>query len=178
MRILPGRLVSLAPLLLPAMFLACKEDKEPPPLALDDTGVDCSANPPVVTSVTAGNGGLQNFEGTDYYTFAITTAVQDQDLDLDRVAVDIWWDLTVDGHVDTSGAPNIDGKTTVTRDLPCGVASATFTHYVPMKSGGELPFDTQVEVGAIGYDSHGVGSVEALVGSGWTPNEDGTDGGS
>lgn len=58
----------LAPIALPRKVLstilvslwitACTEEKDPPPLSLDDTGVDCSAHAPVVSNVTAGNGGL------------------------------------------------------------------------------------------------------------------------
>lgn len=167
-------------LLVCAPLAACsgKEDTgDPPDLIVDDTGeAKCGENPPTITSVTVVNAGMHDFEGATYAAMEIDVAATDpEDGDLHLMETDLWWDTTVDGAVDTSGTPNFDGDYVLTRDMPCDVASSTGIVYVPVREGGTMLAATQYEVAAIVGDGSGDHSAVAI-GTGWSPNYDGTDG--
>jgi hypothetical protein len=169
-------------LLLPLVLSACagkgEDTSTAPPLDTDTAADECTGHAPVVTEVTAVNGGMRTFEGTSLPSFLITVTATDEDLDLDRMTINLWWDTTVDGTVSIERTPDVTGSPIVIRDLPCGVSQGSSGLYLPMQSGGALEFATQYEVAGVAIDAHGTTSEAAGIGSGWTPNEDGSDGGS
>lgn len=174
----PLPLQALLPLLALAAACSGKEEEDTaPPLALDDTGeVACTGADPVITEVTITNGGFHMFEGEKLPTVLLAVTATDADSDLDVMSADWWWETPPDGEVITERSPDSDGAPTQTRDLECGVASATLYLYIPMKEDGFLEPNTEYEAAAIVTDAHGLTS-EKGIGSGWTPNLDGTDGG-
>jgi hypothetical protein len=175
LRTLPFQLV------LAAVIAGCngdpKDTSEAPPLATDDTAeTDCDAHAPVVTEVEVGNGGEQQFEGELLPSILIAVSAEDDDGDLDVMSMKLWWDTEVDGYVDTERSQDANGVPIQMRDLPCGVASATYATYFAVL-GAPFAYATQYEVAASVADSHGVESEDAAIGVGWSPDENGNDGG-
>ena len=169
----PLRPVPALLLLLAAPACAGKLDDTDtaPPLALDDTGETgstCSGAAPVITEVSLTDGGLYDFEGTELPSALLTVTATDADNDLDVMSADWWWETPADGTVVTERTPDIDGAPTQTRDLECGVSSATLYVHVPIQDGGYLDPETEYEVAAIVTDAHGLVSEKAI-GTGVTP---------
>lgn len=149
---------------------------EPPDLVLDDTGDSCSTEPPVISSVTLTNAGMRAFEDGKYAALEIAIDATDVDSDLNLITAQLWWETPVDGTVDTSRAPDVEGDTILTRDEPCRVERATYSFFVRITESSELQPATEYEVAGVLQDAAGLSSAP-VIGSGWTPNVDGTDGG-
>jgi hypothetical protein len=167
--------------LLPLLALfACagkEEDSgDPPDLVLDDTGETCSTVAPVIESVTLTNAGMRDFEEGSYAAWEIAIAATDADSDLNLITADLWWDTPPDGTVDTSRTPDVEGDTILTRDEPCRVERATYYFYVRITDTSALLPSTEYEVAGVLQDAAGLAS-EPVIGTGWTPDVDGTDGG-
>lgn len=140
---------------------------EPPPLAVDDTA-DCNAHPPVVSSLTVGDGGTITAEdGSTQPSVLFEVGIEDDDGDLDIVSLKLWIDDTVDGAVDTSGAADRETNPTQVRDEPCGVYAADFDFRLGV-TGSPLDFETPYDFAITAVDSHGVESAPAIA-SGTTP---------
>ena len=163
-----------------ALFLACTkttgEDSGAPPLGGgDDSVAECFGNPPVVNSVTLENGGVQDFEGTPYPTLLIWADTTDEDGNLDVVTMEIWWDETPDGEVDTSGTASGEKTWTPRQDsTACAETEETLGLYLQV--GGAIPYDTEMDFAVRITDSEGEASNDGVA-TGFTPTETGDDGG-
>lgn len=160
------------------LLAGCTPKEDPPDLAVDTSPpVTCGGTAPVVLSLSVENGGFQEYEGASYATLALNANVEDLvDHDLDYLAMDAWWETPPDGVVDTTRDPDVDGDLRLIDDAPCRVSDAFAHIYAPIRDGGRLLPDTEYEFAVIVEDHSGDRSA-AVIGSGWTPNLDGTDGG-
>ena len=163
-----------------ALLFACtgKEDgaNDPPPLALDDTGGDCTSVPPDIDDISVSNGGQITGEGGDPdWSIRVDIHFVDPDLDVDVADIHYWWDDTVDGVVDVSGAPDITtGPFKIDSDgEACRVSGGSFGELLGIR--GRFVYNTWYDFGVTITDAHGLES-DAAFASGVTPKEDGSDG--
>jgi len=166
--------------MLVAILIACtptdeKDTGEPPPLALDDTG-GCSSVPPVVDSFTIGNGGLITGDSGEQPSVLLAIQFHDDDMDADYINLSYWWDETVDGTVDTSGAPAMEsGAFKFDQDgEPCRVSGGTFEQRIGV-TGNPFTANTRYDF-AVTVTDHGGLTSDPAFATGVTPKEDGSDG--
>jgi hypothetical protein len=147
-----------------------------PPINQDtDTAVeDCDGAAPTVDEVLVSNGGVVTFDDGDFPTVLVEGRAVDTDNDLHLMRMDVWFDTVVDGAVDTAGE-RIEGAVAQLRDEPCSVGRGTYGLRIPVGD-GRLDPNALYEFGVVVYDAHDAASGLG-VGSGYTPREDGTDGG-
>ncbi|HJN75409.1 MAG TPA: hypothetical protein QGF58_15885 [Myxococcota bacterium] len=160
------------------LFLSCDKpagDSNVPPLGGDDSTLECFGNDPVINEVALENGGVQDFEGTPYPTILIWADTEDADGNLDVVTMEIWWDETPDGAVDTSGTAAGDKTWTPRQDsAACNETAENLGLYLQV--GGSIPYDTEMDFAVRITDSEAEPS-NIGVATGWTPTETGDDGG-
>lgn len=162
------------------LFFACTkttgEDSGAPPLGgTDDSTLECNGNAPVINEVVLENGGVQDFEGTPYPTILIWADTEDADGNLDVVTMEIWWDETPDGEVDTSLTASGEKTWTPRQESePCNETEETIGLYLQV--GGSIPYDTEMDFAVRITDAEGEAS-NVGVGTGVTPTETGDDGG-
>ncbi len=165
----------------PLLAVACAEEpvesKTAPPLESTPPGttVTCDGTEPVLESVSLGNAGMVTGDDGDMPGFAIGLHITDADGDLHRVAADIWFDDVLDGAVDATGEPQLFADYFDTNEEACTVFNLDFSLAVGV-NGTDLAYNTAYEVVAVVIDDAGLRSNSAL-GMGYTPNEDGSDGG-
>jgi len=162
------------------LFLACTkttgEDSGAPPLGGDgDSVAECNGSDPVLNSVNLENGGVQDFEGTPYPTILVWADTEDADGNLDVVTMEIWWDESPDGSVDTSGIPSGEKTWTPREDsAPCQETAETLGLYLQV--GGSIPYNTEMDFAVRITDSEGEVSNDGVA-TGYSPTETGDDGG-
>jgi len=167
--------IALSSLLLVACSKSVEDSADPPTIyQWDDTGVECEGADPRLLILSAENGGLQDYEGTMWPTILIQAEAIDDDGDLQVATLDLWWDDTPDGEVDTTGAPDADNIFSNNAD-PCLTMEATLGLYIQVGRG--MSYDTEYDFAAMVTDSKGLESEIKIV-TAYTPKEDGTDGGS
>jgi hypothetical protein len=159
-----------------APLLACSdggEDSGSPPDITEGTQTEtCGGISPVAESLVISNGGLRNFEGEDAPTVGLELILTDEDGDIHQGTMQIWYDELVDEAVDTDTDPYGDRIFSGIGDA-CFVDRATLN--LAIRVGTEFDYNTVYEFAALFIDANGEVS-NALVASGVTPNEDGSDG--
>ena len=157
------------------MFLGCSDkeaENEGPGMPGSDTGdAVCEGTEPVATELIIGNGGLTDFEGVDWPTVLLRLLATDEDGDLDLAFMEFWWDLEIDGTVDT----NVTGQDryfTLETDS-CNTNSVDLG--LKLQVGTQLAYNTEYEFAAQVTDQYGLTS-NLVVASGSTPKSDGSDG--
>jgi hypothetical protein len=159
-----------------ALLLACspeddtgtEKDSAPP---LDTSiGTDCSGTSPEIHDVSTGTDTITAEDGTEQATITFTIEVEDDDADLAPVTIDLFWDATVDGTVDTvegdawPGEPYQDSSWE-----ECAVQSLTITSAYGV-TGSPLDGDTTYEFAVVVTDAAGLAS-EPYVLEATTPTE-------
>jgi hypothetical protein len=123
---------------------------------------------PVITEFTVEEGDIvTNEDGDEQPSVLFTITSEDEDQDLNVVALDLWADETLDGAVDTSGSPFISSGDVEVEDGNCSVSEATLAFSLGIV-GDPLEFETEYEFAAISYDSMGNAS-EVAYATGTTP---------
>lgn len=157
------------------LLMACKGDvvdtNTAPPLRNDDTAPECAGNDPVIDGVAVSNGGVVDFEGTDYPTVRISADTSDADANLNYVTMDVWFS--------EFGEPNTDGSAQVDKTFSIDTTDCSVDAYVfdlNIQVGGGLQYDTEYTFAVRITDAQG--EVSNIVsGTGYTPKSDGSDGG-
>jgi len=165
--------------LLPILLLGCGKSAEdtsdtPTIYQWDDTGTLCEGANPRLLVLSAENGGLQDYEGTQWPTILIQAEAIDDDGDLQVATLELWWDDEPDGVVDTDTAAAAENIFANNED-PCLTMEATLGLYVQVGRG--ITYGTEYDFAARVTDSKGLQSEIKIV-TEFTPNEDGSDGGS
>lgn len=163
-----------------ALWLACtgkdEDTNNAPPLALDDTATACTSVPPEIDDISTRNGGQITGEGGDPdWSIRVDVHFVDMDMDVDVADIHYWWDATVDGTVDTSGAANYEtGPFKIDTDgEPCRVSGGSYGTLFGVR--GRYDYNTVYDFAITVTDAHGLESEPAFV-TGVTPKEDGSDG--
>lgn len=178
------RLLVTALLLLPGCSDKGEGDGVPLPKTGERDTADgeavCGGVAPEISELTVGNGGLYDYSGVAdcdddedciYPSAEVSLDVTDNDGDIHQYIIDIWFDDVVDGAVDTTGGFQLLGS----KGEACEVTADLFSNLLAVGT-GPLPYNTELEFAAQITDAEGLTSNIAI-GSGFTPNEDGTDGG-
>lgn len=155
-------------------LVACtSEDKDtgsdaPPINQGEDTApVECSGTAPVLTELTVADyGEPYPFEEGDAPALLVSATATDEDADLHRMNLILWWDDVIDGAVDTSGAGTEMGYYAMDPD-PCGTGEATYAVVFEV-DGNQFDYVTEYEFAAEVYDDAEMVSNQ-LVASGVTP---------
>lgn len=154
-------------------LLACSSDdtgKDTAPGIGDNTGDDCSGAAPVIDAFTIEEGDvITNEDGQEQPSLNITVEFEDDDWDLNTVTMNVWFDDTVDGSVDTTGDAPISTGEYQMEDGTCSVSGGSFTLAQGIV-GDPLAYDTEYEFGAVIVDQHGLESDPAIT-SATTPSE-------
>ncbi|GEM_PF-6185241 len=142
----------------------------------DDTddpfpGDSCGESIPVVTALTAENGGLYDFGSGLSATVMFQVAAEDDDGDLHEHQLHIWTDSSPDGVVDTSGSAPMVAAVSVSTEA-CEVAEVTVDLRVEV--GHSLPAGEEVDVAIAVEDAAGHLSIPMVL-TLTTPLEDGSD---
>ncbi len=157
------------------LMLACKgepeDTNEPPPIRNDDTAPECAGADPAVSQVLLSNGGIVDFEGTDWPTIKISADTTDADGNLNYATMDVWFSEF--GEPSTDGSAALD-KTFSVDDTECGVEANVFDLLVQVGQG--LQYNTEYTFAVRITDQKGELSNIAMA-TGYTPKEDGSDGG-
>jgi hypothetical protein len=165
--------------LLPLFLFGCSskgvEDSGDPPTIYqwDDTGTMCEGAEPRLLILSAENGGLQDYEGTQWPTILLQAEAIDDDGDLQVATMELWWDDTPDGMVDTESTAAAENIFSNSED-PCLTKEATLGLYLQVGRG--ITYDTEYDFAARVTDSTGLQSEVKIV-TAFTPKEDGSDGG-
>ena len=163
------------------ILLACTNPddtgSDAPPVRTDDSAEVCEGNNPVVTDFSLANGGLVDFDGTDFPTIQLQVEATDDDGNLNQVVLEMWWEADGDGEIDTSGSPDNDYPTTLSSDGACEVFEASGNGKIAlnMQVGSAIEANTAYDFAVRIEDASGELS-EVMVASGVTPKMDGTDG--
>ncbi|MDP2313932.1 MAG: hypothetical protein Q8P41_13580 [Pseudomonadota bacterium] len=173
-------LLRVLPVLWPLALLgACnpdeKDSSDAPPINQDeDSPVICDGTAPVITELSVGNyGELFDFEGTLAPALLVAATATDDDGDLHRMNMTLWWDDVVDGTVDTSAAGTEAGYYAMDEE-PCGMFEATYGLVFEV-DGNRFDYATEYEFAAEVVDDAGLVSAQVIA-SGTAPNMDGSDG--
>ena len=157
------------------LFMACKGGGEDtntaPPVRNDDTAGACSGADPVIAGVNLSNGGIVDFEGTDYPTIQISADATDEDGNLNYVTMEVWFSEF--GDPNTDGSAQLD-KTFSVDSNDCSVDGYVFDLNVQV--GGGLQPNTEYTFAVRLTDAEGEVSNIGLA-TGYTPKSDGSDGG-
>lgn len=139
-----------------------------PPINQDDSSAPaCEGTPPVITAVNIMDGGSMITDEGTFPSLVVQADITDTtDQDLNSVDMDLWFDTTVDGMVDTSTAAISGEPQHIDGDL-CNVASASFGLQLPV-DGSLLEVQTTYEFAVVVYDGHSLPS-EVAIASGTTP---------
>ena len=166
--------VSLLPLLLLSCSKSAEDTSSPPTIyQWDDTGTTCGGAEPRLITLSTENGGLQDYEGTLWPTILIQAEAVDDDGDLQVATLELWWDDNPDGVIDTESSPSAENIFSNNED-PCLTLDATLGLYIQVGRG--MTYGTEYDFAARVTDSTGLQSEVKTV-TGFTPNEDGSDGG-
>lgn len=168
-------LVRLLPIL--ALAVACtpvEVDKdEGGTLGVDTGEAGCEGTPPDITGMTVGEGNvIEDENGNPQPSVRISVEFEDVDGDAHAISMDLWWDETVDGSVDTSGAANASlPSTALTNDGEpvdeCEGFGGTLNVDMGV-TGSDLQFSTQYDFAAVVIDANGYASAPGIA-SGTTP---------
>jgi hypothetical protein len=174
------RTLALFALLLTTALVACapqeeEKDGDAPPINQDTDTTTCEGTPPVIAELDIVNGGLVEFDIGPLPTVQISVHTEDDDGDIDSMRVDVWWDATVDGTVNTAAADGENGDPVQFDPQECSTNAGTYNFQLAV-DGDRFAFDTEYEFAAIAYDAHEEAS-ELAIASGYTPKADGSDGG-
>jgi hypothetical protein len=150
---------------------------EAPPVRTDDSAEVCEGNNPEITSFTLGNGGIVDFDGTDFPTIQLQVEATDADGNLNQVVLEMWWEADGDGDIDTSGSPDNEYPATISSDGACEVFEASGSGKIALnlQVGSAIEANTPYDFAARIVDASGEVS-EPMVASGVTPKMDGSDG--
>ncbi|MDP2310454.1 MAG: hypothetical protein Q8P18_30835 [Pseudomonadota bacterium] len=180
LRAFPGLVFpAVLPLALALLSAACTGEakdtgSDAPPINQDDTSVvTCAGTAPVASELVVENYGLYPFEDGDAPALKVAATGTDDDGDLHRMDLVVWWDDVVDGAVDTSGEGTTSGIIAMDPD-PCGTFAATYALLFEV-DGIRFDYATAYEFAAEVYDDAGLVSGQ-IVADGVTPNMDGSDG--
>lgn len=142
-------------------------DDSAPPINQDDTApTTCDGTNPEIADLIIEDGGVHDFEGEDSPTLKVAAETNDDDGDLHRINMTLWWDDTVDGTVDTSGAGSEAGWYEM-NETPCGTFTATYGVLFEV-DGTRFAYETAYEFAAKVMDDAGLES-EIVIDSGTTP---------
>lgn len=144
-----------------------------PPINEGGDTATCEGTAPVIEELVIGNGGIYEFDDGPAPTVSVMATITDEDADLNIVSLTVWYDEAVDGAVDTSGEGLASSPYEMDEEL-CVTPEANYG--LNIQVGGSLDYDTLYEFAAVAKDGNGLSSAVAIA-SGYTPNEDGTDGG-
>ncbi len=141
----------------------------------DSSNGDCSGTAPTIEDFDVTEGDPVTPEGSDtpQPTVLFTIGYEDEDGDAHVISLDMWWDSTVDGTVDMSGAAPQGFKDNALQDSDgntvdaCAGNGGTILFALGV-TGSELDFSTEYEFAAILYDNAGMGS-EVDYATGTTP---------
>lgn len=163
------------------ILLACTSPddtgSDAPPVRTDDSAEVCEGNDPVITSFVLGNGGLVDFDGTDFPTIQLQVEATDEDGNLNQVVLEMWWEADGDGQVDTSASSDNEYPATLSADGACGLfeASGDGRLALNLQVGSAIEANTLYDFAVRIVDAAGEVS-EPMVTTGVTPKTDGTDG--
>lgn len=142
-------------------------DDSAPPINQDDTAPTvCDGTAPTITDLIIEDGGVRDFEGEDAPSLKVAAETSDDDGDLHRMNMTVWWDDVVDGVVDTSGTGTEAGWYAMNED-ECATYEATYGILFEV-DGSRFEYETAYEFAAIVYDDAGLVS-EQVIDSGTTP---------
>jgi hypothetical protein len=142
-------------------------DDSAPPINQNDTApTSCDGTNPVINELIIEDAGVHDFEGEDSPTLKVSADASDDDGDLHRINLTLWWDDVVDGSVDTSGAGEESGWYEM-NETPCGTFSATFGILFQV-DGSRFEYETTYEFAGMVTDDAGLESNIAID-SGTTP---------
>jgi hypothetical protein len=153
-------------------LFACTTEKEddteaPPVEQEEDSPTVCEGAAPTLTElVVEEHDELVDFEGTLSPALKVAATGKDDDGDLHRMNMTLWWDDVVDGTVDTSGAGSEIGYYAMDEDR-CGTFEATYGVLFEVE-GNRFDYETAYEFAAQVYDDAGLVS-EIFIASGTTP---------
>ena len=163
------------------ILLACTNPEDTgsdaPPVRTDDSETICEGNNPEITDFALGNGGLVDFDGTEYPTIQLQVEATDADGNLNQVVLEMWWEADGDGEIDTSGSPDNEYPTTLSSDGACQVFEAKGSAKIALnlQVGSAIEANTAHDFAVRVIDASGEIS-EPVVTSGVTPKMDGSDG--
>lgn len=138
---------------------------------------DCSGTAPTVTEFDVSEGDPVEGEGGEdpQPTVLLTVSFADDDGDAHVVSMDIWYDDTIDGTVDTSGKAKANVAPTAMQDSDgnpeeeCAGKEGTLGLRLGV-SGGSLEYDTEYDFAVVVYDNAKMASEPAFA-TGLTPSE-------
>lgn len=139
----------------------------------DSSNGDCSGTAPTIEDFTVSEGDPVTPEGSDtpQPTVLFSIEYDDEDGDAHVISMDMWYDSTIDGAVDTSEAAPQGFKDSALQDSDgntvdaCAGDGGTIMFALGV-TGNDLDFSTEYEFGAILYDNAGMGSeIEIAVGT-------------
>jgi hypothetical protein len=174
LRVLPARSFPVALFLFAGACIDTTKNPstDAPPINQDDTGepLTCEGTAPVLSELVVENYGLYNFEDGPAPSLKVAATGMDDDGDLHRMDLLVWWDNVVDGTVDTSGEGTTSGIIAMDPD-PCATPEATYALVFEV-DGKRFDYSTAYEFAGEVYDNAGLVSAQ-VVASGVTPNESG-----
>ena len=142
-----------------------------PPLPRATSTLTCGETPPVIDSLTVTDNGLYICEKGQPASPSVLVSVSthDDDGDINVYEFDLVWDLNVDGLFGSS-ASSYHNIGTLSND-ECSVSQANIGVVLCM-GGGDPPYSTEVEFGAIITDANGNSSNygEFVITSAVTPD--------
>ena len=158
-----------------SLLLACKggveDTNDAPPLRNDDTAPECKGADPVIQGVSLSNGGIVDFEGTDYPTIRIAADTTDADGNLNYVTMELWYS--------EFGAPNTDAASQTDKTFsidPTECAVDAYVFALNLQVGTGLAYGTEYTIAVRVTDAKGeVSNISQA--TGFTPKQDGSDGG-
>lgn len=158
----PHRLV-----LATAVLFACNGDREPPPSQFGGgAGDDCGDAAPVITEFRVADKGTTTGDDCSGDTRPIVqfgADVDDEDGALDFYEMSVWFDDTLDGTVDTSGAAYTHVQGDVNEEgEPCSTPLATVGLSIKMCD-EQVPFGVELEWVATVTDGDGNESAPSEV---------------
>lgn len=169
-------------LALATLLAACGGDEDvkesAPPVETEpqETADDCvGGTPPVITGMELENTGLDRFEDDYYPTLTVWVDVEDEDWDLASYKLEIYYDASVDGAVEADEDAGFSSVGTLSQDGDCTAPGGRVGLKIGLAGGG-IEYDSLYEFGALVTDVNGLTSEMATT-SGYTPTEDGEDGG-
>ena len=160
--------------LLCLLLLACgeeqKEDSGNGSLNPADTAPDCMGTPPAIEDLTAQEGGIiSGSDGEDDApSILLIIDFTDEDGDAHVLAMDIWFDDTIDGTVDTSGAADMvldPTAMTDSADRPveeCAGDGGSLGLSLGV-TGADLAYETTYDFGVVLIDNADLRSEPAFV---------------
>ena len=118
---------------------------------------------------------MVDYHGVVVPSLLFSFDARDENGDLDRYTVDIWYDQEVDGSVDAREVNHIAFDTVQMDGNPCEVDRLSASVRITILGDDVLALDTNYEWAVTLTDAHGIASLPAIV-VGRTPMEGEDDG--